>query len=380
VHAGPAGLIAETVLRDDVADFLRFRAACTGWRRCSAHLSAQGATDRRFHPRRWGWIMLPNAFNVRFRRLFRNVRTGERALLDIPDIHRCYVLGDTSEGLLLVCRTDTYAVQLLNPLTGQIAELPHAATLLGTTTGRVDSQVRDLTLRSAGLVDDDDGYTVVLHFEDLVLAVAKPGGESWTRLRFQNKIMAALPFAGRIYCATAKNVSVVRTMPNEPPQLVRVAGHNLDTRVRMETRLFLVDNGGELLLSYCAPYNYEEPPPTSNYDSDDEEMQAHFHRTTPPTFMAYQVKLDTGMIEPLGRLDGQALFIGASCSLVVSVGVSPSIKADTVYFCRGRLALDLLGGNVDPGLLTRGMLLMMCRVTLVDREMGIFVVVWRTRI
>jgi hypothetical protein len=122
----------------------------------------------------------------------------------------------------------------------------------------------------------------------------------------------------------------------------------------MESRLFLVDNGGELLLSYCAPYNYEEPPPTFNYDSVDEEMQAHFHRTTPPTFMAYQVKLDTGMIEPLGRLDGQALFIGASCSLVVSAGVSPSIKADTVYFCRGRLALDLLGGNVDPWSFNKG--------------------------
>ncbi|CAN6199516.1 unnamed protein product [Urochloa humidicola] len=90
--------------------------------------------------------MLPNAFNALFRRRFLNVRTGERVPLEIPDIHRCYVLGTTAEGLLLVCRTDTYAVQILNPLTGQIAGLPHAATLLGTTAS-LDSKARDLALR-----------------------------------------------------------------------------------------------------------------------------------------------------------------------------------------------------------------------------------------
>jgi hypothetical protein len=64
--AGPAGLIAERVLSSDVVGYLRFRAVCRAWRASSASLRARGAMDRRFHPRRWGWIMLPNAFNVRY--------------------------------------------------------------------------------------------------------------------------------------------------------------------------------------------------------------------------------------------------------------------------------------------------------------------------
>ncbi|CAL5083611.1 unnamed protein product [Urochloa decumbens] len=340
--AGPAGLIAETVLRNHVADFLRFRAVCMGWRGSTAHLHARGALDRRFHPRRWGWIMLPNAFNAVFRRRFLSVRTGERVLLEIPGIHRCYVLGTTAEGLVLVCRTDTYAVQLLNPLTGQIANLPHAATLLGINSGSVDSEVRDLNLRGAGL--DDDDSTVVLHFEDFVLAVAKPGADSWTRLRFQDKIISALPFAGRIHCATAKSVSVVATMAEQRPQLAVVADHGLDTNARRKSVLYLVDVDGELVLSYYSPYNAEGVIPF-HYDPDDVD-----EKLRPGLFMASRVELDTGEMVPLAGLDGQALFVGRSCSLLVPAGVSPSIKADTVYFCGlspEKFALDLLGGSVE---------------------------------
>ncbi|CAN6168517.1 unnamed protein product [Urochloa humidicola] len=338
--AGPVGLIAEIVLRNHVADFLRFRAACRAWRGCTAHLRARGALDRRFYPRRWGWIMLPNAFNALFRRRFLNVRTGERVPLEIPDIHSCYVLGTTAEGLILVCRTDTYAVQLLNPLTGQIAGLPHASTLLGINSGSVDSEVRDLHLRGAGLVDDDS--TVVLHFEDFVLAVAKPGAESWTRLRFQDKIISALPFAGRIYCATENSVSVVTAMAEQ--QLAVVADHNLDTSAHRKSVMYLVDVDGELVLSYYSSYDDEGIPVLHyNFDDDDEELR-------PGKFMVCRVELDTGEMVPLVRLDGQALFVGRTCPLLVPAGVSPSIKADTVYFCGLRpenFAIDLLGGSVE---------------------------------
>ncbi|GJN11286.1 hypothetical protein PR202_ga29465 [Eleusine coracana subsp. coracana] len=116
---GPTGLIAELVLTNDVADYVRFRAVCQLWRRCSPDPRA-GGLDGRFLPRRW--IMLDKAISASPRcHRFLNMFTGESIRMDLPELadHRCLAL--TPEGLLLLLHEPTLVVRLLNPL-------PHAPT------------------------------------------------------------------------------------------------------------------------------------------------------------------------------------------------------------------------------------------------------------
>ncbi|TVT97562.1 hypothetical protein EJB05_57193, partial [Eragrostis curvula] len=179
----PAGSIAERLLSDDVADYVRFRAACVAWRACSVEPRAHSVLDRRFQPRRW--IMLPSTLNAAGnRRLFLNVSTGERIRVRLPDPHLCNVLRQTAEGLVLLCQKDTYLIQLLNPLTGQLADLPSAATLLEeplagqlsnhhspSSKWSLDYELEEFVLRDAGFADDS---TIALLFGYSNVAFAKP--------------------------------------------------------------------------------------------------------------------------------------------------------------------------------------------------------------
>ncbi|TVU38306.1 hypothetical protein EJB05_11668, partial [Eragrostis curvula] len=331
LDAGPAGLIAERVLSNDVVDLVRFRAVCRPWRACSAHLRAQGVLDRRFHPRRW--IMLPDTFNdVHHRRCFINVFTGERIYPSAPPKpDSCHLLGNTSEGLVLLSRKDADLIQLLNPMTGQVTDLPPASKLLEDPYERPEH----LTLRGAGLADDS---TIAIHLKCFSLAVAKPGDKRWTYLRSRHRITSVLPLAGRIYCATKKNISVVQTMENQRPQLVEAADHNLDMSTAGayfggepyigRNKIFLVDNDGELIL--CHRRCWE---PGSTHGS----------------CCLYRVNFDTRNIQPLARLNERALFISRRRSLLVASMVSPSISADTVYVCWPKVAaIDLSGGCAKP--------------------------------
>jgi hypothetical protein len=117
---GPAGLIAEFTLASDVADYVRFRAACQSWRRCSPDPRA-GDLDGCFLPRQW--IMLEEALGSRCRR-FLNTSTGECIRMDLPELTEHTLLALTPEGLLLLLHEPTLAVRLLNPLSCQLTDLP----------------------------------------------------------------------------------------------------------------------------------------------------------------------------------------------------------------------------------------------------------------
>ncbi|XBI49083.1 hypothetical protein VPH35_112711 [Triticum aestivum] len=281
LDGGPAGLVAEHVLRNDLVDLVRFRATCRPWRACSGHLRPLGVLDRRFRPRRW--IMLPNehsqVHNHNRRRRFLNLFTGRSIYQALPDLYALpyHVVTTTSDGLVL--RLSTSVGQLLNPLTGQIAELPSAATLLDWDAGLVG-----LELRGASAADDG---TVVLHFLSFYLSVAKPGDKRWTLIHSRDRILSVFPFAGRVYFATSRNISSVETKTsaaNKPPQLVVAVHHKLQK--------------GEFSMS------------------------------------VYRVDLDAKNMVPLHGLDGKVLFLCKKRRpLMVAARVSPSISAETAYMC-----------------------------------------------
>ncbi|KAF7006556.1 hypothetical protein CFC21_021592 [Triticum aestivum] len=90
-----------------MAEYIRLRAACKEWRRCTAD-PREGCNhlDPRFRPRRW--IMLSNRTNGDGRR-FLNLSTGASARVDLPELSRHHLEAST-EGLLLLRDKASHAV------------------------------------------------------------------------------------------------------------------------------------------------------------------------------------------------------------------------------------------------------------------------------
>ncbi|XBI59045.1 hypothetical protein VPH35_040181 [Triticum aestivum] len=237
--AGPAGLITERVLADDVADYLRFRGVCRTWRQCTASPHAYGSLDRRFHPRRW--IMLPQTMgDVRKRRTFMNVSTGERLQVSLPELCYQHVFGTSSDGLMVLCDRRTYVIRLINPLTRQLTSLPDATTLQYTASSQQRTSgytLKFLQVFGAGLADDS---TVALHFGGTWLATAKPGDKQWTRpllLRHREGHHGA----------------------GHQPAAAAGLGDFDSTNVRYDRTMKLVDNDGELVLARRIPLDRKNP-------------------------------------------------------------------------------------------------------------------------
>ncbi|GJN32809.1 hypothetical protein PR202_gb21340 [Eleusine coracana subsp. coracana] len=317
--ARPAGPIADTLLANDVADYIRFRAVCSAWRACANDPRVESVFDRRYHPRRW--IMLRHAGSIRGRTCFLNVFTAEFVHVRLPDPRRHYILGPTAEGLVLLCRKGTLVVQLLNPLTGQLTDFPRANTLLSSDTSYyqiMDNELKNFQLLNAGLAENS---MVALHYEFNRLAVAKPGDKNWIRLDTSCGIISALPFEGRFYCATDKDIVVLQAMEGQQPELVMAASYELERDGQLF--VYLAENHGKLILTRWFPPNHSRG-------------QRH------GTCMVYQVDLDAGKTVFMPPVDEHAVFISfyGGRALIVPIGLSPSIIADTVYLCKRKTTRD----------------------------------------
>jgi hypothetical protein len=280
--------------------------------------------------------MLPQTFGaIRKRRGLLNISTGERFLVDLPELRRRHVLGPTSDGLIVLCDKSTHAVSLLNPLTRQLTAFPSGATLLYPPESQITGWNAYLDgLEAFGAGPADDSSTMALHYGWHYLAVAKPDDERWIRAQCGFiSIFATLSFAGRFYCATKKGIMAVDvTADSQRPELVVAAAAEL--KWPSPNTVNLVDNDGELILVNSSAW----------------QRMAHL----PGKYEVYRVDLDAGKMVPMHGLRGRAVFVGEDRhgpALSVPVGLSSSISADTVYRCSER---DDGGWRIDAYHLLNG--------------------------
>ncbi|GJN32820.1 hypothetical protein PR202_gb21351 [Eleusine coracana subsp. coracana] len=299
---GPAGLIAELVLANDVADYVRFRAVCQPWRRCSPDPRA-GGLDGRFLPRRW--IMLDKAVTASPRcHRFLNISTGESIRMGLPELADHRFLAVTPEGLLLLLHEPTLAIRLLNPLTRQLTTLPPVTTLLG--------ELISLQVYGVGLAHA--ASTVAVCFtHPTVLAVAKPGDVCWTVV-YNGYLHSTVSFAGRFYCCVGTRLMVLNnaTADQQRRLVLAAEGSNPIYFSLMADSLHLVDNAGELMMVHRSLYQ----DPEHNYKRK---------------YEVYRADLDDGVLVPGKGFNGRAIFMGCRRTISVAAETFPTITADTLY-------------------------------------------------
>ncbi|KAF7017086.1 hypothetical protein CFC21_030577 [Triticum aestivum] len=323
-------MIAELALASDVADYVRFRAVCQPWRRCSPDPRA-GGLDGRFLPRQW--IMLDKSFAGPRRHRFLNVSTGECIRMDLPELAGHTLLALTPEGLLLLLHEPSLVVRLLNPLTHQLTDLPPMTALLTPEQHRSWScgfeMGKLISVSGVGLVAE--ASTVAVSFFNQGFVVAKPDDVSWTVVG-NGSMSSCMPFAGRFYCANYRGVMLLTTSSDQqPPRLHMVVDRSksCDLFQMMRTHHQLVDNGGELMLVLRTPlYQY------SGYER---------------RYDVYRVDLEAGVLVPIKGFNGRAVFMGIGRAISVSAETPfSSVAADTIYLghdCDGHIQ----GYNIADG-------------------------------
>jgi hypothetical protein len=125
LHPDLIPLIGRRVLAGDLLDYVRFRAICALWRSSTISPRGRGLVDSSFYPRLW--VLLPEGYEIcpghssllGYVRFF-NLSTGFLVRAWLPIFQDHYVLG----GLVLLLHEKDHIVRLLNPLTGDTADLP----------------------------------------------------------------------------------------------------------------------------------------------------------------------------------------------------------------------------------------------------------------
>uniref|UniRef100_A0ACD5Y8D3 Uncharacterized protein n=1 Tax=Avena sativa TaxID=4498 RepID=A0ACD5Y8D3_AVESA len=344
--------IAGRLLTFDVAEYLRFRAACKPWRACTNNPRMGDGMHARFRPR--DWIVLNRCGKgCSSRRTLVNVATGARANVHFPELATHHQLG-TADGLLVLAHKSTNDVSLLNPLTGALNGFPslsidqympsryaHEPSSFPVTWFPVASAIS-----GAGIDDSTSPRTLVLCLRARWHAIvcAKSGDEKWvyghhgvTEQRSAGEVRlvrSPVTFGGRCYFTT--EVGAVMTV--DLSQVARCPKMRFlleeDPTVNTEISSFLVRSQGRMLMvRYMFGANLLEG---GGY----EETEIFMWNGRPSRVEVFEVDIaGRRLVAQSGVGDDRAAFLSGVHTVMVSTKKFPKIAANSVYlnnFLRSR--------------------------------------------
>uniref|UniRef100_A0A8I6XPS6 KIB1-4 beta-propeller domain-containing protein n=1 Tax=Hordeum vulgare subsp. vulgare TaxID=112509 RepID=A0A8I6XPS6_HORVV len=319
-------LVGRRALASDVLDYVCLRATCGHWRSSTASPRGSDITDPRFHPRRFYMLPQEHGFYPHndMVRLF-NSSTGTfiRSRHSLLRYHRVL---DSLDGLLLLQQHNSGRVRdipicLLNPLTGDISELPPLVPSMRP----YFSLHPDDREHAASLNFSEDGVITVMIalFKFSRIVFATTGDERWRVSTWDAKFptMPSLSFQGKIYACYSladwcTHDTIVKIFEIEPP----VLGLDLSSlpppklivrcaigKITFYDSVDLIECDSEILVVCSKP------------------------SVTFSGIIVYKLAdLVLGRVAPVASIGGNALFAGIPRSLSVSSGAVPGVVGDAV--------------------------------------------------
>ncbi|KAL6643614.1 hypothetical protein ACP70R_018380 [Stipagrostis hirtigluma subsp. patula] len=253
--------VADGLLLVDPTEYIRLRAVCKPWRRCTADPSL---IETRFFPRNWLLLAERKLRQDGEPEHFVNVRTGASLRIHLPWPDEFTHHGN-AEGLLVLYHEITDMVCLLNPLTMAITDLPSMAAVNAAARSlNLNTTFSENCIKAAGviMVAGEAGRprpnpTIVLSLtllKQTLLVCAKPGEFSWTAINMSctREVEGRLPMIegglsarGHFYIPTrAGDVLTVELQPQPHLRFVARQGGNL-IRSGLNHSSYIVPSGDD---------------------------------------------------------------------------------------------------------------------------------------
>ncbi|XP_044320454.1 uncharacterized protein [Triticum aestivum] len=290
-------LIGWRVLASDLLDYVRFRATCQHWRSSTVSPRGSGIVDPLFHPRRW--MLLPQGHGLhpgngvlRFFNLSRGIFVRTR--LPLLTDHRVL---DSLDGVLLLQhnRDDDVPIRVLNPLTGDTAELPARTPSVEI---YFDSLINNQE-HAASLSVSADGVAMVAValFSLSTIIFATTRDRRWSVATWNPRYMGvpSVSFQGKIYAlrSSAEVGTYKRTV-----QIFQI-----------EPQLMRIGPSYPKLIASCTIGGIDDSFDLVECDSEILLIHTKYSATS-PEFLVYKLAdLILGKLVPVTSIGGNVLFV-----------------------------------------------------------------------
>ncbi|TVU03779.1 hypothetical protein EJB05_50667, partial [Eragrostis curvula] len=345
--------ISGRLLSHDVAEYLRFRAACKPWRDVTADPPDAGVLDRRFRPRNWALLHL-NPESRPSRRLL-NLATAASIGVDLPALSTHCNLG-AADGLLVLADRFTKAVRLLDPLRNAIIEFPSISSIVAaappkkpdyiSAVFRNPGGVDPLHINGAAIDDSTSPPTLVLCLRSRTrnIVFAKPGDDHWTLvgagqasvpmhdLSGHVLFYSLLSFGGRCYVSSPEGSVYLVELGTFPPRLVEVVNqrHLLELDTFRCQRIFSLLVSGTLVAGTKTKMLMVRFWPivedTDGYNQKEVFMVNGFASR----IEVMEVDVAGRRLLPVTSLGRHTAFVGVTHCVLLSTDTFPSIPADQI--------------------------------------------------